>query len=185
MHAFFHLFNSSVFVCLLVAAILSIPMLFIKHNHLEIEWLFDLGVVFIIGFLSITLFYWVATKRFYPEQAGKTFLSLYPRFLIVSMGLSLHNGLAVMEGLIGRKTPFIRTPKFNLSEKQKSWKNNVYVKNSITAQTIGEGLLCLYFLGGIAAGIVLRDGGLIFFHAMLAMGFGAVFYYSVKPTVNG
>ena len=185
MHAFFHLFNSSVFVCLLVAAILSIPMLFIKHNHLEIEWLFDLGVVFIIGFLSITLFYWVATKRFYPEQAGKTFLSLYPRFLIVSMGLSLHNGLAVMEGLTGRKTPFIRTPKFNLSEKQKSWKNNVYVKNSITAQTIGEGLLCLYFLGGIAAGIVLRDGGLIFFHAMLAMGFGAVFYYSVKPAVNG
>jgi cellulose synthase/poly-beta-1,6-N-acetylglucosamine synthase-like glycosyltransferase len=183
-HAFFHLFNSSVFVCLLIAAILSIPMLYIKHNHPEIEWLFDLGIIFLCGFLSITLFYWVATKRFYPSRAGKTFLYLYPRFIIVSMGLSLHNGLAVMEGLLGRKTPFIRTPKFNLSEKRKSWKENVYVKTAISPQTILEGLLCLYFIGGIAAGIMLRDGGLMIFHAMLALGFGAVFYYSVKPSIN-
>jgi len=183
-HAFFHLFNSSVFVCLLIAAILSIPMLYIKHNHPEIEWLFDLGIIFLCGFLSITLFYWVATKRFYPTRAGKTFLYLYPRFIIVSMGLSLHNGLAVIEGLLGRKTPFIRTPKFNLSEKRKSWKGNVYVKTAISPQTILEGLLCLYFIGGIAAGIMLRDGGLLIFHAMLALGFGAVFYYSVKPSLN-
>jgi cellulose synthase/poly-beta-1,6-N-acetylglucosamine synthase-like glycosyltransferase len=183
-HAFFHLFNSSVFVCLLIAAILSIPMLYIKHNHPEIEWLFNLGIIFLCGFLSITLFYWVATKRFYPIGAGKTFLYLYPRFIIVSMGLSLHNGLAVMEGLLGRKTPFIRTPKFNLSGKQKSWKENVYVKTAISPQTILEGLLCLYFTGGIAAGIMLRDGGLLIFHAMLALGFGAVFYYSVKPSIN-
>ena len=183
-HAFFHLFNSSVFVCLLIAAILSIPMLYIKHNHPEIEWLFDLGIIFLCGFLSITLFYWVATKQFYPTRAGKTFLYLYPRFIIVSMGLSLHNGLAVIEGLLGRKTPFIRTPKFNLSEKRKSWKGNVYVKTAISPQTILEGLLCLYFIGGIAAGIMLRDGGLLIFHAMLALGFGAVFYYSVKPSLN-
>ncbi len=184
MHAFFHLFNSSVFVCLLVAAILSIPMLYIKHNHPEIEWLFNLGIIFLCGFLSITLFYWVATKRFYPTGTGKIFLYLYPRFIIVSMGLSLHNGLAVMEGLLGRKTPFIRTPKFNLSEKQKTWKGNVYVKTTINPQTILEGFLCLYFLGGIASGIMLRDGGLLIFHAMLALGFGAVFYYSVKPSFN-
>jgi cellulose synthase/poly-beta-1,6-N-acetylglucosamine synthase-like glycosyltransferase len=183
-HAFFHLFNSSVFVCLLVAAILSIPMLYIKHDHPEVEWLFDLGIIFLCGFLSITLFYWVATKRFYPTRAGKTFLFLYPRFIIVSMGLSLHNGLAVMEGLLGRKTPFIRTPKFNLSEKRKSWKGNDYVRTKINTQTILEGLLCLYFVGGIAAGIMLRDGGLLIFHAMLALGFGAVFYYSVKPSIN-
>jgi len=184
-HAFFHLFNSSVFVCLLVAAILSIPMLYIKHNHPEMKWLFNLGIIFLCGFLSITLFYWVATKQFYPVKAGKTFLYLYPRFIIVSMGLSLHNGLAVMEGLLGRKTPFIRTPKFNLSEKGNSWKKNDYIKTTINVQTVLEGLLCLYFIGGIAAGIVLRDGGLMIFHAMLALGFGAVFYYSVKPLVNG
>jgi cellulose synthase/poly-beta-1,6-N-acetylglucosamine synthase-like glycosyltransferase len=183
-HAFFHLFNSSVFICLLTAALLSVPMLYIKHTHPEIAWLFNLGIVFLGGFLSITLFYWVATKRFNPLNSKAIFWSLYPRFLIVSMGLSLHNGLAVAEGLIGRKTPFVRTPKFNVTTKGDSWKYNVYIKTKINWLTLLEGILCLYFIFGIAAGIFLRDGGLIFFHSMLALGFGGVFYYSVKPAWN-
>jgi cellulose synthase/poly-beta-1,6-N-acetylglucosamine synthase-like glycosyltransferase len=183
-HAFFHLFNSSVFICLLLAAILSIPMLYIKSRHPEITWLFNLGIIFLGGFLSITFFYWVATKRFNPLNRRVIFWSLYPRFLIVSMGLSLHNGLAVAEGLLGRKTPFIRTPKFNVTVKGDSWKYNAYIKTKINLLTLLEGLLCLYFVFGIVAGILLKDGGLIFFHVMLALGFGGVFYYSVKPALN-
>jgi hypothetical protein len=100
------------------------------------------------------------------------------------MGLSLHNGLAVLEGLLGRKTPFIRTPKFNVTVKGESWKYNSYIKTKINLLTLLEGLLCLYFVFGIVAGILLKDGGLIFFHVMLALGFGGVFYYSVKPALN-
>ena len=133
-HAFFHLFNSSVFVCLLIAALLSVPMLYVKRSHPEIEWLFNLGILFLVGFMSITLFYWIATKRFYNKPI-KTFFSLFPRFLIVSMGLSLHNGLAVLEGLIGRKTPFVRTPKFNLA-KGESWERNSYITTRINWLTI-------------------------------------------------
>jgi cellulose synthase/poly-beta-1,6-N-acetylglucosamine synthase-like glycosyltransferase len=183
-HAFLHLFNSSVFICLLLAAMLSIPMLYIKSRHPEIIWLFNLGIIFLGGFLSITFFYWVATKRFNPLNRRAMFWSLYPRFLIVSMGLSLHNGLAVAEGLLGRKTPFIRTPKFNVTVKGDSWKYNAYIKTKINLLTLMEGLLCLYFVFGIVAGVLLKDGGLIFFHVMLALGFGGVFYYSVKPALN-
>ncbi|HCR53698.1 MAG TPA: histidine kinase, partial [Cytophagales bacterium] len=183
-HAFFHLFNSSVFVCLLIAAVLSVPMLYIKEAHPEVEWIFDLGIIFIIGFLSITLFYWVSTKRFYGANPSKSFISLYPKFLMVSMGLSLHNGIAVLEGLFGRKTPFIRTPKFNVALKGDSWKGNDYIKLKLNAVTVMEGILCLYFLFGIVAGVYLKDVGLLFFHLMLMLGFGAVFYYSVKPAIN-
>jgi len=178
-HAFFHLFNSSVFISLLIAALLSIPMLFIKQSHPEISWLFNLAIVFILGFMSITFFYWIATKRFYEDQPVKKFLSLYPRFLIISMGLSLHNGIAVFEGLIGKKTPFIRTPKFNLQINQ-TWLSNSYIRAHFTFTMLLEGLLCLYFVFGIIAGIQMGDEGLIFFHVMLALGFGSVFYYSVK-----
>jgi hypothetical protein len=184
MHAFFHLFNSSVFICLLVAALLSIPMLYIKSGNPEMTWLFNLGLVFLAGFLSISFFYWVATKRFNPTNRKVIFWSMYPRFLIVSMGLSLHNGLAVAEGLMGRKTPFIRTPKFNVTLRGDSWKSNSYIKTKISWLTFLEGLLCVYFLFGVAAGVLLKDGGLIFFHVMLALGFGGVFYYSVKPALN-
>ncbi len=185
MHAFFHLFNSSVFTCLLLAAVLSVPMLFIKHRHPTVAWIFNLGIIFLVGFLSITIFYWVATKRFNPTNRKKVFWSLYSSFLIISMGLSLHNGLAVLEGLVGRKTPFIRTPKFNVTLNTDSWKNNVYIKRNFNFITFVEGLMCIYFLGGIVIGFYLRDAGLLVFHTMLALGFGSVFYFSVKPSLNG
>ena len=45
-HAFFHLFNSSVFLSLLLGAIFSVPMLFIKKSHPEVNWIFTLGNFF-------------------------------------------------------------------------------------------------------------------------------------------
>lgn len=183
-HAFFHLFNSSVFVGLLIASVLSIPMLFIKYNNPSLSLLFDLGSLFLLGFFSITVFYWVATRNTTGKTRLRNFLITYPTFLTVSMGLSLHNAIAVIEGLIGVKTPFIRTPKFNVASKNDSWKGNVYIKNRITLLTVIEVILCLYFIFGIAAGIYLQDWGLLIFHFMLATGFGLVFYYSVTSGVH-
>ena len=177
-HAFFHLFNSSVFVGVFVAALLSIPMLFIKKRHPEISWLFDLGIVFLFGFLSISIFYWVATKQFY-DRPMNTFLRRFPSFLVVSMGLSLHNAVAVIEGLLGIKTPFIRTPKFNIQRKNERWSSE-YFKPSLNIITLLEGILCLYFIFGIATGIVMHDNILMIFHVMLVFGFGIVFFHSIN-----
>ena len=160
-------------------------MLYIKDANPELSLLFDLGSIFLIGFFSIAIFYWVSSKNTFQEKAARQYLKIFPMFLIVSMGLSLHNGLAVIEGLFGFKSPFIRTPKFNITGKNDSWQGNVYIKPSFTALTLMEGLLCLYFIGGVAAGIYLHDWGLIIFHVMLAMGFGSVFYHSVKPIRHG
>jgi hypothetical protein len=182
-HAFFHLFNSSVFVALLIAAILSIPMLFFRQDHPEIKYLFNLGTILLVGFLSVSVFYWTATKRFYVNPIQK-FFTLFPAFVVVSMGLCLHNGLAVLQGLIGYKTPFMRTPKFNIINKKDNWENNSYFKPHINLVTLLEGLLCLYFVFGIISGLRLHDNGLMIFHIMLALGFGTVFIFSIRPMVN-
>ncbi|MTI22259.1 glycosyltransferase [Fulvivirga sp. RKSG066] len=185
LHAIFHLFNSSVFVCLLLASILSIPMLFIKDANPELTLLFDLGSIFLIGFFSIAFFYWTATKRMYKKKPGRYYFKIFPVFLTVSMGLSLHNGIAVLEGLFGFKSPFIRTPKFNIKSKKDKWQGNQYIKPKISFLTIMEGLLCLYFIFGIGVGVYLHDWGLMIFHVMLALGFASVFYHSVKPLKYG
>ncbi|MTI32050.1 cellulose synthase family protein [Xanthovirga aplysinae] len=179
-HATFHLLNSSVFVSLLFAALFSIPVLFIKAAHPELNLLFHLGGIFLIGFFSIAYFYWISTKRIYPEKSFQYYIKTLPPFLIISMGLSLHNAVAVLEGLLGRKTPFIRTPKFNIQNKKDSWKENIYLKGGLHPLTLLEGLLCLYFLFGVMAGIYLNDWGLIIFHAMLSTGFGSIFYHSLR-----
>lgn len=184
-HAVFHLFNSSVFVCLLIASILSIPMLFIKDANPELKILFDLGSIFLIGFFSIAFFYWTAAKQIQPVKTRKYYFKIFPTFLTVSMGLSLHNALAVLEGLLGFKSPFIRTPKFNITTKSDKWQGNQYIKPSISFLTILEGLLSLYFIFGIGAGIYLHDWGLMIFHVMLALGFSIVFYHSVRPLKYG
>jgi len=180
-HAIFHLFNSSVFVSLLIASLLSIPMLYIKDANPNLSWLFDLGSVFLIGFFSIAFFYWIATKNIVLEGKKKYYFSIFPAFLTVSMGLSLHNAFAVIEGLLGFKSDFIRTPKFNITKKNDSWEGNSYIKPQLSVMSVAEMLLGLYFLFGIASGIYLHDWGLMIFHVMLTLGFFSVFYYSVKP----
>ncbi|MEM7549039.1 MAG: cellulose synthase family protein [Bacteroidota bacterium] len=184
-HAFFHLFNSSVFISLFIAAILSIPMLYIKFGNPAYDFYFDLGSVFLLGFFSIGFFYWISSKRMVPEKTGRYFFRTFPTFLTVSMGLSLHNAVAVLEGLFGLKSDFIRTPKFNILKKSDSWKNNEYIRPKINFMTLLEGFLALYFIFGIVSGFVLEDYGLMFFHIMLSLGFLGVFYQSVKPIAYG
>lgn len=178
-HAFFHLFNSSVFVGLLLAALLSVPILFIKEKYPQFQWLFHTGSVFLLGFFSIAFFYWVALKQVKPKPLQE-FIKKFPAFLTLSMGLSLHNALAVLEGFLGRRTPFIRTPKFNVEAESGSWKKNKYVQLSLSGNTFLEGVLSLYFVYGLIVGIRLGDTGLLLFHTMLATGFGLVFYFSIK-----
>ena len=182
-HAVLHLCNSSVFVALLMAAVLSLPMLFIKNSNPSFHILFNVGGIFLVGFLSVAIFYWTATQRFYSKP-NKKFLLLFPAFLIVSMGLSLHNSIAVIEGWLGIKSPFIRTPKFNIVRKQDKWLNNTYLNPRINLVTLLEGFLCVCFIFGMIKGIQMSDITLLGFHTMLALGFGTVFLLSIKPWAN-
>jgi hypothetical protein len=54
----------------------------------------------------------------------------------------------------------------------------------LNAITLLEGLLCLYFIAAIVVGLYLHLNILLVFHTMLAIGFGTVFYYSVKPLTH-
>jgi cellulose synthase/poly-beta-1,6-N-acetylglucosamine synthase-like glycosyltransferase len=181
LHGFFHLMNSFLFVCGMVMALLSIPVMFIQHQTNAYSTLLRLSTVCLLGFFLLMGFYWVAftkTQKKYSVTPW-SFIKNFVFFLSFSMGLSLHNAIAVMEGYLGRKTPFIRTPKFNIRQAQDRWQANRYLGSRLSGLTVLEGLLCLYFLGGIYLGIYFGDFGLIPFHLMVAFGFGCVFYYSV------
>lgn len=179
-HAFFHLFNSSVFLSLLIAGLLSVPMLFINAAYPQYRWISQLGGVFLLGFFSIGLFYWIATRRLHSQRAGRYYLIHYPLFLIITMGLSLHNAIAVVEGLLGFKSPFLRTPKFNVTNVREKWTKNDYIRGKLNPLTMLEAGLALYFMYGIYTGIQLGDFGMILFHGMLTLGFAAVAYFSIR-----
>ncbi|WP_224999613.1 cellulose synthase family protein [Cesiribacter sp. SM1] len=180
LHAFFHLTNSSIFIVILIAALLSVPMLFVKELLPEFERIFYFGRVFFFGFLAIGVFYWVASYRLHPKGSVLYFWSLFPPFLIVSLGLSAHNTMAVAEGWLGKKSPFLRTPKFNITGKEGAWKGNVYLSRNFSWMTLLETILAVYFVFGIGAGLYLQDYSLLLFHSMLAIGFILVIYYTLS-----
>lgn len=180
-HAIFHLMNSFIFICVLSTAILSVPILFIKDKHPEYAQLFNIATFFLFSLLILGFFYWVSRPKDDKNRLS-TFLKRFPLFLSMSMGMSLHNAIAVAEGYLGKKTAFIRTPKFALQTNTGTWQGKKYQTIKVSPLTFLEGFLTLYFIGGLALGIYLNDYGLFPFHVMLVFGFGYVFLYSFKHT---
>lgn len=173
-HGFFHLLNSSVFTALLFLAILSIPVMFLTIDDPVIYNLFKWTAVFQINWFVLGAFYWISFR-----YKGKSVIEFFWRFfwfLTFMMGLSLHNSIAVVEGWIGRKTPFVRTPKFGKGD----WKSNVYVTKKVGVITWGEMALCLVFGGMFIVDIFYLNYGMILFHGMLTLGFGSVVYFTFK-----
>ncbi len=181
MNAFFHLVNSSIYIFVFLTALLSVPALFIKNSG-QYEMFFSISSLFIISFLVIGVFYYVAYFRERKKNLKGTIAFSYNFlfFLSLTMGLSLHNALAVLQGWLGRTTPFIRTPKFNIRSLKDSWQGKQYVKAKLGGIVFLEGLLVLYFLFALISGIAIGDYGLIPFHMMLIVGFSSIFYFSVK-----
>ena len=181
-HAIFHLMNSFVFVCILLTGLFSVPLMYIKIVYFELGYLFQIAAVFSLSFVFLAFFYWTSTAMNYENKTKGflKFISSFPIFLSVYMGLSLHNALAVCEGYAGKKSPFVRTPKFNLVKNDGVWKNNKYISRKINPLTYVELLLSLYFIAAIGIGIYLGDSGLMPFHIMLAFGFGVIGLFSVK-----
>ncbi len=181
-HAAFHLMNSTVFVCILVTALLSVPILFIKKFSPEYVAFFNLAPLLLVSLMIIGSVYWTSLHQKVGHW-GKTwwqFLKTFPLFLSVSMGLSLHNTIAVIEGYLGIKTPFVRTPKFNLVNRSDSWTGKKYSSQPISLLTTFEGLLAIYFMGAIGAAFYLNDFGLLPFHLMLLTGYSIIVFHSIR-----
>ncbi len=183
LHAFFHLFSSSTFLLVFVLSLLSVPVLYIRSLHPEWAMVYFLINFFQCNLIILLLFYGIPFWRS-RTQSRLLFPLYFVAYSSLMMGLSLHNAIAVVEGYIGRKTPFVRTPKFNVQKGSDNWRTNVYMESGFPWLTLLEGGMLLYFLGGIALGIYLHDYRMLLFHCMLTVGFGMVFVYSLMHTVG-
>lgn len=185
-HSFFHLLNSSVFICVLLSAILSVPMLWIKHHNPDFKYYFHFASFFLISLLILGILYWetLSHQIYGRKQKIKEFARNFPVFLSVMMGLSLHNSLAAIEGYLGIKTPFVRTPKFNVKSLDTKIQANSYIKSGFSFVTILEIILAVYFLFGMYLGILLNDYALIFYHFMLFLGFGLIVFYTIHHAIR-
>lgn len=181
-HATGHLLGSTIFIFVFIAGVFSVPLLFAMQ---EIGFDTRYFGVFLIGLLSVISVYYVANvsaeikEESYFRKVVK-FILLFPVFLALSMGLSLHNTIAVLQGWWGKESPFVRTPKFNINGIKDTFRKQNYFQSNISWTTIFEGLLAVYFLFAVIAGWQMEENTFLAYHILLMMGFGTIFYYSIR-----
>jgi hypothetical protein len=180
-HSFFHLLNSSMFLLVLLVAVLSVPIMYIKNSNPLFSWYFNVIAFFALSTVIFFFCYWFTFKKIHGKGFWNfmEYIKMFFTFFSIAMGFSVHNSMAVLEGHFGKKSEFIRTPKFNISTLQDSWKGNKYINKNISGNTIIEALLMGYFGFALYSAFKLQDFGLFLFHMMLFLGFGFVFFKSV------
>ncbi len=178
-----HLLNSLLFPVALILGITSVPVAYwLPVYAIQPPWL----DWFQWSMLPLLLLYYIANVQ---GPAGRAMpymrrvcqlLTLFPLLMMFTQGLSLHNSVAVVQGLRRRKTPFVRTPKFNV-QREASGPNraSAYLSNRLTRTTMGEVVMGTYFLIAVIAGIYLNNWSFAIYHAILTLGFGTVALYSM------
>lgn len=182
LHASVHLLGSSVFLCVFCIGVFSVPLAFLIGG-LNIQM--NYFAVFLISLLAITQVYYVANVgKAWPQESKikmiAKFIFLFPIFLSLSMGLSFHNSIAVIQGLVGKKSAFIRTPKFNIKTITDKLSTQSYIQRKISKTTIFEGFLAIYFIVGLIGSIYAQTYYFVLFHALLAIGYSTIFILSIR-----
>jgi cellulose synthase/poly-beta-1,6-N-acetylglucosamine synthase-like glycosyltransferase len=186
-HAVQHLLSSSIFILSFILGILSIPLfLYAKIFPLPFDTYLQYANYLVINLLILTSFYAIAIilrENSFSKGLARMFKVFFP-FLLFMMGLSLHNARAAFLGLIGKKSPFIRTPKFNIVENTATWKKNKYRQQKIPKLIWAELILSLYFFCGILFSIHYQDFILTPFFILMFLGYLIVGFFSLKHALK-
>ncbi len=109
--AWLHLTCPIMYMVMFVVAVLALPALCGVSRHFTHELTFALGLAtFVLGTLGASFFY-VVSQHAQGRSLVGTLVRL-PFLMALGIGLSAVNTRAVIEALLGIRSPFIRTPKW-------------------------------------------------------------------------
>ncbi len=173
----FHLTNNLVFPFILLAAILNVPLIFIKNSGSH-EAYFAILSLFVLAFVSSFLFYLYSQKDIRTDWRKK--IVLFPLFMAGSMGFAVNNSRAVIEGLLNRKSEFVRTPKFKVVSDRDTWMGKKYLSKKLGFSVYVEAIMAVYCLVGIASSIYFLEIAALPFQILFFIGFSFVSVTSIK-----
>ncbi len=177
-HAIGHLLNSGVYLAIAISAFLSIPLLFIKDVIPQLRGTLSIGVIFFSNFIILGITYYLATKDYFKAKGFLAFLKMFQIYLSIAAGMCFHNSRAVLQGYFGKKSPFIRTPKFNAET------NGIEAIQRFTTKKIGKGIYLYFtlftlFASALVYGVFSQNFGFLVFHATLTIGLGLLIYFEL------
>jgi cellulose synthase/poly-beta-1,6-N-acetylglucosamine synthase-like glycosyltransferase len=141
--AVYHLTANMSYPLMVVMSALLLPAMICRFYQGWFQMLLIDFPLFTASTFSIAVFYVVSERILFPKTWKKTFLYL-PFLMALGIGLTVTNSKAVMEALIGKKSAFVRTPKYRVAKKGEKSQAAKYRKRLVIAPWI-ELLLGGYF----------------------------------------
>jgi cellulose synthase/poly-beta-1,6-N-acetylglucosamine synthase-like glycosyltransferase len=187
-HCVFHLFSSSIFLSVFLLSFLSVPLAYLSNVTYKFNWFFNISSLFVISTIIFFFVYWELFKLVNKKKNNSFFeyTKLFISFYSISGAFAFQNSVAVLQGFIGKKTEFVRTPKFNLTSGETNLEEKKYVNESKSYYFIIEGFLALYFLSSIITTILFasRNFGFLPFHLFLFFGYTYIFVCSLRKLIS-
>lgn len=176
LQATFHLTNNLVFPFILLSAILNVPLIFVKNSGSH-EAYFAIMSLFVLAFISSFMFYLYSQKDIRTDWRKK--IVLFPLFMAGSMGFAVNNSRAVIEGLLSRKSEFVRTPK--KADGGLAWTGkNKYADKKLSLSVYIELLMAVYCLVGICSSLYFLEIAALPFQLLFFTGFSFVSLTSIR-----
>jgi cellulose synthase/poly-beta-1,6-N-acetylglucosamine synthase-like glycosyltransferase len=145
--AWFHLTANLSYPLMIVLSVLLLPAMIIRFYQGWFQMLYIDFPLFMASTFSVSSFYLVSQKELFPKTWRRTFLYL-PFLMALGIGLTVTNTRAVLEALVGRKSEFVRTPKYRVETKLDRVRSAKYRKRLSWAPWI-ELLIGTYFASTI------------------------------------
>ena len=142
---FFRLTGNLAAPLVIVLAFINFPILIVRYNQGLFQlFVFDVPIL-TFSTISVLVFYIVPQWHLHPKT-WKRSLKYMPFVLSMGIALTFSNSRAVLEALLGVKTPFIRTPKYGVSDStDAAWVKKRYVPRRLMLPAL-ELLFAAYFV---------------------------------------
>lgn len=133
--AAFHLTSPIVYPCVIVIALLMLPAVVVNLKPFEQGSLSAglLGLMILLLATASGVTFYVAGQIVRRVALLRTMLHI-PPLVVLGIGMSINNALAVVEALLGRESAFVRTPKYNLTQRRRvgdpPWRDRRERKNN-------------------------------------------------------
>jgi cellulose synthase/poly-beta-1,6-N-acetylglucosamine synthase-like glycosyltransferase len=167
---FFRLTGNLAAPMVIVLALVNLPVLIVRYNQ-GLFHLFVLDVpILTFSTLSVVAFYGVSQWYLHPKNWRST-LKYMPFVMSMGIALTFSNARAVIEALVGVKSPFVRTPKYRIEQTgDKTWVTKKYVPRRLSIPLL-ELLFTLYFAFTIWYAIQSRIFGTLPFLMIYLVGY--------------
>ena len=169
--SFFHLTCSSAYLYVLLMSLAVLPNIRIIARVSAWEsfpkWLLVDVPLFALASMSASVFY-VVSQREVRRDWWKTILYL-PFLMCLGIGMCVNNSRAVLEGLLGHESPFVRTPKYGSASGESFRPAKYRIKTTLIP--VIELLLSAYIACAIRECLLVRHYTAIPFLALFALGY--------------